>query len=86
MDNTFGGQKLIEGVVLELTTIVTSQNSNLCIELRFYGVIEVPEDRGISDLSETRKTQVRRVWSSIKVTNQCFLDEVVILDCLRSSL
>ena len=32
-------------VVLELTTIVTSENSKLCIELRFYGITKVPEDR-----------------------------------------
>ena len=41
MDNAFGKQKLIKGVILEFSTIVTLQNNNLCIELRFYDVIEV---------------------------------------------
>ena len=85
MDNAFGRQKLIESVVLELSTIVTLQNSNLYIELRFYDIIKVSKDRG--DLRfETRKTQVRRVWSSIKVMNHHFLDEVVILDGPQISL
>ena len=49
-------------MILELMTIVTSQNSNLFIELRFYAVVEVPGDRGMTlDLLETRKIQVRRV-------------------------
>ena len=65
MDNAFEVQKLIEGVVLELTTIVTLQNSNLCIELRFYGVLKVPKDRSDLKFMETKTTQVRWVWSSI---------------------
>ena len=33
-------------MVLKLRTIVTPKNCNFCIELRFYGVIEVLENRG----------------------------------------
>ena len=35
---------------------------------------------------EVRKTQVRRVWSSIKITNHCFPKEVVTLDRPQTSL
>ena len=38
------------------------------------------------DLSKIRKTQVRRVWSSIKVTNHRFPEEVVTLDGSQTSL
>ena len=86
MDNAFGGQKLIECMVLELTTIVTSQNSNLCIELHFYNCIKYLKTQVTSNFSKTRKTQVRRVWLEIKVTNYHFLDEVVILDGPQISL
>ena len=33
-------------MVLKLITIITPQDCNLCIELRFYRVIEVPECEG----------------------------------------
>jgi len=60
VDNAFGRLKLIEGVVLELSTIVTPQNSNLCISLPFGGLIEVPEDRGdlrfVGDKKDPGKT------------------------------
>lgn len=42
-NNPFRGQKLIKGMVLKLTTIVTPQNNNFHIELLFYGVIKVPK-------------------------------------------
>ncbi|KAA0064802.1 peroxidase 4-like [Cucumis melo var. makuwa] len=62
VDNAFGRQKFIKGVVLELSTMVTLQNSNLCIELRFYDVIEVPEDRGdfrfVGDKKDPGKTSI----------------------------
>ena len=62
MDNAFERQKFIEGVVLELSTIVTLQNTNLCIKLRFYGVIEVPKDRGdlifVRDKKDPGKTSM----------------------------
>ena len=62
MDNAFGGQKLIECVVLEITTIVTSQSGRFCTEVRFCGVLEVPEDRGdlrfVGDKKDTCKTSM----------------------------
>ena len=55
-------------VVLELTTIVTSQNSNICIELCFYGVIEIPKDRGdlrfVGDEKDSGKTSM--------IINKCY--------------
>ena len=51
----FGRQKLIQGVVLEISTIVTLQNNNLCIELCFYDVIKVSKDRGNIRFSRDKK-------------------------------
>ena len=60
MNNPFEGQKLTKGMVLKLTTIITPKNRNFCIELCFYGVIEVLEDRVnlkfISDKEDLGKT------------------------------
>ena len=61
MNNHIGGQKLTKGMVLKLTTIITPKNRNFCIELCFYGVIEVLEYGGNIRFSVIRKTQVRRV-------------------------
>ena len=49
-------------------------------------MIEVPEVEVTSDLSKIRKIQVRRVWSLMKVTNPCFLEELVTLVGPRTSL
>ena len=39
-----------------------------------------------SYLLEIRKTQVRRVWSSIKVINHGLTEEVITLNCSKTSL
>ena len=61
MDNPFGGHKLTRGMVLKLTTIITSKNCNFCIKLRSYGVIEVLKDRGDLEFIVDKKDLVRRV-------------------------
>ena len=61
-ENPFGGQKLTNSMILKLTTIITLKNCNFCIELCFYGMIDILEYRGnlkfIIDMEDLGKTSM----------------------------